>query len=320
MMQSNNKKISVVIPCYNVSKHITEVIAGLPAEIDYIITVNDCSSDSTLTILENLALTNPKIHVINHSMNQGVGGAMISGYKKSLELNAAITIKMDGDGQMDAANIQQLIQPLIEGKADFTKGNRFRDLRALQAMPAVRRIGNLGLSFLIKAASGYWNIFDPTNGFTAIRNEVLASINFNKLHKRYYFETSMIAELYFTNAVIVDIPMQAKYGDEISGLSSTKTLFEFPPKLLVTFSRRIILKYFLFDFNIGSLYLITGIPLFLYGFIFGLLKYEEYDKLGIGAPTGTVILPTLLIILGFQLLLAGLAFDVNNYPRKQSST
>lgn len=315
-MNAENCTLSVIIPCYNVSKHIEKVVNGLPNEIDYIITVNDCSTDETLSILENLSATNQKIHVINHSLNQGVGGAMISGYKKSLELNATITIKMDGDGQMDAANIKNLIQPLLEDKADFSKGNRFRDLKALQAMPAVRRIGNLGLSFLIKAASGYWNIFDPTNGFTAIKNETLSIINFNKLHKRYYFETSMIAELYFCNAVIADVPMQAIYGDEVSGLSSTKTLFEFPPKLLVTFLRRILLKYFLFDFNVGSLYLITGIPIFLYGFIFGLLKYEEYDKLGIGAPTGTVILPTLLIILGFQLLLAGLAFDVNNYPKK----
>jgi hypothetical protein len=183
-------------------------------------------------------------------------------------------------------------------------------------MPLVRRIGNLGLSFLIKAASGYWNIFDPTNGFTAIKNEVLSEVNFDKLHKRYYFETSMIAELYFSNAVILDVPMKAFYGDEVSGLSSTQSLFEFPPKLFVTFLRRIVLKYFLIDFNLGSLYLLTGIPMFLYGIIFGLIKFEQYDKLGVGAPTGTVILPTLFIILGFQVLLAGLAFDVNNYPKR----
>ena len=320
MINPSELKISVVIPCYNVSKHIEEVVNKMPSEINHIIVVNDCSTDSTLSILEKIASNNSKVHVLSHAVNQGVGGAMISGYKKSLELGADITIKMDGDGQMDASYISNLIQPIIEGKADFAKGNRFRDLKALQSMPAVRRIGNLGLSFLIKAASGYWNIFDPTNGFTAIKNEVLASINFNKLHKRYYFETSMIAELYFCNAVIHDVPMKAIYGDEISGLSSTKTLFEFPPKLLMTFLRRIVLKYFLFDFNIGSLYLITGIPLFLYGFIFGLLKYEEYNKLGVGAPTGTVILPTLLIILGFQLLLAGLAFDINNFPKKQFSS
>ena len=320
MINSSNLNISVVIPCYNVANHIEKVIEGLPKEISSIIVVNDCSTDDTITILEKLAQSNNKIYIVSHTTNQGVGGAMITGYKKSLELGVAITIKMDGDGQMDADNIQKLIHPIIEGRADFTKGNRFRDLRALQTMPPIRRIGNLGLSFLIKAASGYWNIFDPTNGFTAIKNETLAIVNFNKLHKRYYFETSLIAELYFSNAVIYDVPMKAKYGDEVSGLSSTKTLFEFPPKLLVTFLRRIVLKYFLFDFNLGSLYLITGIPLFLYGFIFGMLKYEEYNQLGVGAPTGTVILPTLLIILGFQLLLAGLAFDVNNYPKKQSST
>ncbi len=317
---NNDTKISVAIPCYNVSKHIKEVINGLPSLINYIIVVNDCSTDSTQTILEELALKNSKIYIVSHTSNQGVGGALISGYKKSLELGADITVKMDGDGQMDSANIQKLIQPLLSGKADFSKGNRFRDLKALQAMPVGRRIGNLGLSFLIKAASGYWNIFDPTNGFTAIKNEILEEINFNKLHRRYYFETSMIAELYFCNAVIFDVPMKARYADEVSGLSSTKTLFEFPPKLFVTFLRRILLKYFLFDFNIGSLYLLTGIPIFLYGFVFGLLKFEEYDKLGIGAPTGTVILPTLLIILGFQLLLSGLAFDVNNYPKNKSNT
>lgn len=316
MTNPNDIKIAVVIPCYNVSKHIESVIHGLPGNISYIIAVNDCSADDTLSILENLAQQNPKLYVVKHTVNQGVGGAMISGYKKSLELGAEITIKMDGDGQMAAANIPKLIRPLLEGKADFTKGNRFRDLKALQSMPLVRRIGNLGLSFLIKAASGYWNIFDPTNGFTAIKNEVLSEINFDKLHKRYYFETSMIAELYFSHAVIVDVPMKAIYGDEVSGLSSTKMLFEFPPKLLITFLRRIILKYFLFDFNLGSLYLLMGTPIFLYGLIFGLIKFEHYEKLGIGAPTGTVILPTLFIILGFQLLLAGLAFDVNNYPKK----
>lgn len=317
MSNSKDIKISVIIPCYNVSKHIEAVINGLSQDISHVIVVNDCSTDSTLSILEQVASNNPKLHVLNHSKNQGVGGAMISGYKKSLELGADISIKMDGDGQMDAANIPKLIQPLIEGKADFTKGNRFRDLNAIKSMPIVRRIGNLGLSFLIKAASGYWNIFDPTNGFTAIKNETLAELNLDKLHKRYYFETSMIAELYFSNAVILDVPMRARYADEVSGLSTTKTLFEFPPKLFMTFLRRILLKYFLYDFNIGSLYLLTGIPIFLYGIIFGFIKFEYYANLGIGAPTGTVVIPSLLIILGFQLLLSGLAFDVNNYPKKQ---
>jgi glycosyltransferase involved in cell wall biosynthesis len=249
-------------------------------------------------------------------LNQGVGAAMITGYKKSLELNADLIIKMDGDGQMDPENIQDLIKPLIEDKADFTKANRFRDFKALRAMPMSRRIGNIGLSFLIKAASGYWNIFDPTNGFTAVKNETLAGIDFGKIHKRYYFETSFLIELYYNNAVIIDVPMKARYGDEVSGLSRTKTLLEFPPRLFLALIKRVILKYFLFDFNIASLYILCGTPIFLFGVIFGLVNYIKYVSSHVAAPTGTVVIPTLLIILGFQLLLSAISYDINNFPKK----
>jgi hypothetical protein len=221
---------------------------------------------------------------------------------------------------MDAAYIPALIKPLVDDKADFAKGNRFRDLKALQAMPLSRRIGNLGLSFIIKAASGYWNVFDPTNGFTAIKNETLKSMNFNRIHKRYYFETSVLIELYYANAVVNDIPMKARYGDEVSGLSRTKTLFQFPPKLFIAFIRRLLLKYFLFDFNIASIYTIFGLPLFLFGLYYGITNFLKYSRSHIGAPTGTVVIPTLLIILGFQLLLSAVTYDVTNYPKKNNGT
>jgi hypothetical protein len=169
---------------------------------------------------------------------------------------------------------------------------------------------------MIKAASGYWNIFDPTNGFTAIRNDTLKNMDLKKIHKRYYFETSMLIELYYANAVIQDIPIKARYGDEVSGLSRTKTLFEFPPKLFFALMRRIVLKYFLFDFNIASIYILFGIPLFLFGLFYGIANYIRYAESNIGAPTGTVVIPTLLIILGFQLLLTAVSYDVTNYPKK----
>jgi hypothetical protein len=241
---------------------------------------------------------------------------MLTGYKKSLELNSEITIKIDGDGQMDAANIPLLIKPIIQNKADFTKGNRFRDFRALKQMPMSRRIGNLGLSFMIKAASGYWNIFDPTNGYTALGIEALKSINLDKLHKRYFFESSMLIELYHANAVVYDIPMKAIYGDEVSGLSRSKTLFEFPPKLLKAFVKRILLKYFLYDFNIASVYILFGSPLFIFGMVYGFINYVEYASSHLAAPTGTVVIPTMLIILGFQLLLSAVTFDISNYPKR----
>jgi dolichol-phosphate mannosyltransferase len=310
--------ISVVIPCYNVSKHIEEVIKQLPSEISWIITVNDCSKDDTEKILSGLAKENKKIVLINHETNQGVGGAMLTGFKKSLEFNSDITIKMDGDDQMDSSYIPELIRPIIDKKADYTKGNRFRDFKSLKKMPVIRRIGNMGLSFLIKASSGYWNIFDPNNGFVAISKEMLRTINTNKIHKRYFFESSMLIELYNADAVIQEIPMKARYGDEKSSLSVTRALFGFPPKLLKAFIRRIILKYFLFDFNIASVYMLFGIPFFIIGVIYGVVNFVKYANSHLPAPTGTVVIPTLLIILGFQLLLSAVSYDITNYPRKNN--
>jgi glycosyltransferase involved in cell wall biosynthesis len=311
--------ISVVIPCYNVAQHIEKVICRIPADINYIITVNDCSKDETECILLKLQQENKRLIYLKHEVNQGVGGAMLSGFKKALELDSDITIKMDGDGQMDHSNIHKLIKPIETGLADFSKGNRFRDFQALKNMPAFRRFGNLGLSFLIKAASGYWNVFDPTNGFIAIHKTALRNLNLDKIHKRYFFESSMLIELYYANAVICEVPMKARYGDEISGLSASKTLFEFPPKLLYAFVRRIVLKYFLFDFNIASFYILFGFPLFLTGFVFGLVNFVKYATSHTPAPTGTVVIPTLLIILGFQLLLSAANYDITNYPKKTSS-
>lgn len=308
--------LAVVIPCFNVQNHIEKVILGIPNDIKWIIAVNDCSTDGTAALLNQLSLENPKILCIHHPKNRGVGGAMLSGYAKALELNADIVIKMDGDGQMDPAYIPALVKPLLANRADFTKGNRFRDFRALRAMPIGRRIGNLGLSFIIKAASGYWNIFDPTNGFTAIRGETLEALDKSHIHKGFYFETSMLQELYFVNAVVVDVPMKARYQDEVSTLSPVKILFEFPPKLFLAFFRRVILKYFLIDFTVASLYIMTGLPLLLFGLHFGITNFIRYASAHIPAPTGTVIIPTLLIILGFQLLLAAISYDIDNYPKR----
>lgn len=312
-------RINVVIPCYNTALHIESVINSLPTYIGTVIAVNDASKDNTLEILERMAAANPKLVVVNHTVNQGVGGAMISGYIKSIELGGDVSIKMDGDGQMDPTSIQALVKPIEAGLADFTKGNRFRDFKALRSMPLVRRIGNLGLSFLIKAASGYWNIFDPANGYTAIRQETLEELPLEKLDKRYFFESSVLIQLYHQQAVIQDIPMKARYGDEISGLSVTRTLFEFPPKLFLAFFKRIMLRYFFFDFNIASIYILSGTPLFLIGVVNGMVNYFRFGASHTPAPTGTVVIPTLLIILGFQLLLSAINYDMLNYPKRGNS-
>ena len=250
----------------------------------------------------------------------GVGGAMITGYRKTLDYGAQVVVKIDGDGQMDMEYLPRLLQPLIEGKADYTKGNRFRDFKSLQQMPFIRRVGNMGLAFLAKAATGYWQTFDPTNGFNAIRSEVLAELPLEQINRTYYFETSMLANLYLIGAVVKDVPMPARYHGEVSSLLVHRILFEFPPKLISTLLRRVILKNFIYDFSMGSIYLLTGLPLLLFGFIFGIIKWIQYASIDIPAPTGTVMLATLSVLLGLQLVLSAIEIDLRSVPTEPLSS
>ena len=318
-MNFSKFKIAVVIPAYRVERDIQDVLRGIPSYVKAIIVVDDASPDSSADLVAAAAKRNKRIHLVCHEKNQGVGGAMVSGFRKALALGMEIVIKLDGDGQMDPAYIPALITPLIMGEADYTKGNRFRDFKALQKMPLIRRIGNLGLSFLTKAATGYWNIFDPTNGYFAIRADVLAQLPLDKIDKGYYFETSMLSHLYLLGATVLDVTIPARYGRETSNLSIRRVLFEFPFKLTRTLLRRMVLKYFIFDFSMMSIYILTGIPLLLFGLIFGITKWIQYAKIGISAPTGTVILPTLSVILAIQILLSAIEIDLNAAPRKAIS-
>lgn len=309
----------VVIPAYRVADSIEVVISELPDYLSHIIVVDDASPDNISVLVKTLANDDSRIVLVRHEQNQGVGGAMLTGFKKALELGAQIVIKVDGDHQMDATFIPALITPLLEGKADYAKGNRFRDFESLRYMPLIRRIGNLGLSFLTKAATGYWNCFDPTNGFFAIRSEILEQLPLDRIDRGYFFETSMLANLYLLDAHILDVPMPARYRGERSNMSIWRVMVEFPVKLFATVLRRLLLKYFLFDFSMVSVYLLTGIPLILFGLIFGTVKWLQYIELGVPAPTGTVILPTLALILGIQILLSAIEIDMNSAPKTARS-
>ena len=319
MVDLSNYNIVVVIPAYRVEHELDAVLTSIPAFVRHIVVVNDASPDATGEVIRAAGLRDERIVPVTHARNQGVGGAMISGYKKALELQAQIVVKLDGDGQMSARDIPTLIAPLIAGQADFTKGNRFRDFPALARMPFVRRVGNLALSFMSKLATGYWNCFDPTNGFLAMRGEVLEQMPLEHLHKSYFFEISQLSQLYLIGACLRDVPMPARYASETSNLSIVKVLFEFPPKLMGVLSRRILLHYFLYDFSIGSVYLMAGLPLFLFGLIFGSLEWIRYASRGIPAPTGTVMLATLTVILGIQFLLSAVSIDLQSVPREPLS-
>ena len=303
-------KIQVIIPCYKVADQIQKTVAGLPDFIDQIVLVDDCSPDRTPQVLEALAASNPKIVLLKNAVNKGVGGAMKTGFQYALTTDFDIVVKMDGDGQMDPANLPALLLPIVSGKSEFSKGNRFTDFKALQSMPFVRRAGNLGLSFLIKAASGYWDVFDPTNGYFALEVATLKKLTLDNLAPRYFFESSLLIELYYTGALIKDVPMPAVYGEEVSNLSITKTLLTFPPKLIKALIRRIFLKYFIYDFNLTSIYILAGIPMTLFGLLFGIVKWIQYSSIQVSAPTGTVMLAVLPLILGIQMLLSATQHDV----------
>jgi glycosyltransferase involved in cell wall biosynthesis len=292
----------------------------VPRYIKHIIVVDDASPDSTAELVTAYAKKDKRISLIRHASNLGVGGAMVTGYRKALELGAQIIVKMDGDGQMDMDHLPELLSPLVDGQADYTKGNRFRDFKSLQKMPLIRRVGNMGLAFLSKAATGYWTLFDPTNGFNAIRSEVLAQLSLEGIDPSYYFETSMLAHLYLLGAVVKDVPMPARYQSEVSNLLVHRVLFEFPFKLLNTFFRRLVLKNFIYDFSMASIYLLTGFPLLLFGLIFGIYKWIQYASAGIPAPTGTVMLPTLSVLLGIQLLLSAVEIDLRSVPTEPLSS
>ena len=318
-MQFQRYCVAAVIPCYRVERDIHSVLQAVPAYIKHIIVVDDASPDSTADLVSASAREDNRILLLRHPSNRGVGGAMITGYLKALELGAQIVVKIDGDGQMDVDHLPKLLMPLIEGKADYTKGNRFRDFKSLQQMPFIRRVGNMGLAFLAKAATGYWHLFDPTNGFNAIRSEVLAQLPLDKIDRTYYFETSILANLYLIGAVVKDVPMPARYKGEVSSLLIHRILFEFPPRLFFTFLQRLLLKNFIYDFSMGSVYLLTGLPLLLFGLIFGIYKWIQYANIGIPAPTGTVMLPTLSVLLGIQLLLSAIEIDLRSVPTEPLS-
>ena len=312
----HNYFITVVVPAYKVEREIGAVLAAMPAYVRRVVVVNDCSPDATAEVVARLAEEDERIILLNHDNNQGVGGAMLTGFQKALELGSQIVVKVDGDGQMHPEDIPLLLAPLVLGEADYAKGNRFRDFQALRQMPWIRRMGNMALSFLAKAATGYWNGFDPANVFLALRADVLRQLPLDKIDKSYFFEISLLSQLYLLGAYVRDVPMPARYKGEISSLSIRRVLAEFPGKLLGTFFRRLILKNFLYDFSMESLYLLFGVPLLLFGLIFGAYKWQYYARLGVGAPTGTIMLAMLSVMMGFQILLSATAIDLQSVPRE----
>ena len=306
--------IAVVIPCYRVKQSILSVIAAIGDEISLIFVVDDaCPDASGQYVIKHC--TDPRVKVIFHKKNQGVGGAVMTGYHAALTEFADVIVKIDGDGQMDPALITNFIEPILAGQADYTKGNRFYYLEEIKSMPKVRLFGNAVLSFMTKLSSGYWNLFDPTNGYTAIHAKVASHLPIDKISRRYYFESDMLFRLNTLRAVVLDVPMGARYQDEVSNLKISKVIGEFLFKNVRNFFKRIFYNYYLRDLSLASIELPLGIFLLLFGLIYGAYHWFAGIERGIPTPAGTVMLAALPVLMGVQFVLAFLAFDISNVPR-----
>jgi glycosyltransferase involved in cell wall biosynthesis len=306
--------MAVVIPSYKVTNHILEVLAGIGPEVEKIYVIDDaCPENSGEFVTKHNK--DKRVQVIRHEVNLGVGGAVVTGYKAALEDQMDVVVKVDGDGQMNPALISSIARPVLEGNADYAKGNRFDSLENLFAMPKIRIFGNAVLSLWSKLSSGYWSVTDPTNGYTAIHRKALEAISLDKLRKSYFFESDLLFRLSIVNAVVMDVPMVSVYGEEKSHLRIRKVLLEFPWRHTVNLLKRVFYKYYLREWSVASFELPLGFGLTIFGAWFGLARYFEASSIGQATTAGQVTLSAVALILGVQLLLSFLSYDVQSEPR-----
>ena len=319
-MQKNDRqidliwKIAVVIPCYRVKDKILKVLSAIGPEVSRIYVVDDLCPEYSGNHVENNCFDS-RVVILRHTENIGVGGAVLTGYKRALSDDASIIVKIDGDGQMDPKLIPAFISPIIRGEADYCKGNRFYNLNSVGEMPSIRIIGNAALSFLSKFSTGYWHLFDPTNGYTAIHGDVAKLMPFDKISKRYFFETDILFRLSLLKALALDIPMDAVYEDEKSNLNIKNIFWEFLTKNIINTFKRIFYDYYLRDLSIASFELPLGVILISFGMIFGSYTWINASNNNSLTPAGTVMLAALPMIIGMNLLLSFVAHDISSIPK-----
>lgn len=312
---TNGDVVAVVIPCYKVTRHVLDVIARIGPECHLVFVVDDCCPDGSGALV-TAQCNDARVQVIRHAANLGVGGAVMTGYRAAIDAGATVIVKIDGDGQMPPELLPLFIRPITSGAADYTKGNRFYDLTSLRRMPTTRLFGNAMLSFTTKLSAGYWNLFDPTNGYTAINADVARHLPFDKISRRYFFETDILFRLNILRAVVVDVPMDTVYEDEKSNLRISRIIGEFALKNGRNLGKRIFYNYFLRDFSLASIELIVGLCLSIFGVVYGAIHWIESSTSGQLTSAGTVMVSALPLLVGIQLLISFLNYDIASVPRR----
>jgi glycosyltransferase involved in cell wall biosynthesis len=304
----------LVVPCYKVRGHIMRVIEGTPSWFEGIVCVDDACPEHSGDFIE-AENTDPRVVVVRLPKNQGVGGATLAGYAEAARRGGRVMVKVDGDDQMDLGYAAQLIAPILLGEADYAKGNRFTSISHLTSMPTVRVLGNAMLSFAAKLSTGYWNIFDPTNGYTAIEANVARLVMEKRVSRRFFFETDLLYHLGTLRAVVRDVPMPARYADEVSNIRISQVVGPFAFRHARNFAQRVVGQYFVRDFSAASLELVFGLFFVLFGTGYA-LSYLANRMPGQAASAGVVMAAALPVILGVQFLLQAMNFDVLNVPNR----
>jgi glycosyltransferase involved in cell wall biosynthesis len=309
-----SKKIGVVVPAYNEEGLIAATLGGIPEFVDSIVVIDDASMDGTAACVSEAAAADPRVALIRHAENQGVGGAVVDGYRRAIEDGMDIAVVMAGDNQMPPEHLARLLDHLIDSGYDAVKGNRFLASPTGMNMPRHRVLGNIVLTLLTKLASGYWSIFDAQNGYWAVTTDSLKRLDLSRIARRYDLENSMLISMNIIDARVADVAIPAVYGRE----QSTIRLWRDVPRILATlftgFCRRVFLKYVLYNFHPIALFLFAGLALVLWGL--GIGAWAAAYSIGPeSASVGTVMLAVLPFLVGFQLLLAALVLDIINEPR-----
>ncbi|GAC1567958.1 MAG: hypothetical protein NVS2B3_08990 [Vulcanimicrobiaceae bacterium] len=275
------------------------------------VVVDDACPHGSGATVERAFARDPRVTVLHHRENRGVGGAMKTGIDYAIAHDAQVVVKIDADGQMDSTFIPEMLSVLESNrKIGLVKGNRFVSSQVTRVMPLRRLIGNSALTLLVRLVTGYWASVDPTNGFFAIRASALRRVRVSKLADRYYFEISLLATLGMRRIEIAEIGMPAIYGDALSSLSIARVVVTFPLALMRSFLKRLVWQYLIADMNVGSLFIILGLSLTGFSTIFGSLLWAQALRTGIPTTPGTATIVIVPLIIGFQLLLNALLFDV----------
>jgi glycosyltransferase involved in cell wall biosynthesis len=306
----SGKTVAVVVPAFDEEALIADTIAGIPTFVDRIVVVDDASRDGTVE--KARAVADPRVEVIVHERNLGVGAAIVTGYERALEAQTDVTAVMAGDNQMDPDELEGLVAPVLAGEVDYAKANRLISGRAWELIPRSRYLGNAVLSLLTKIASGYWHVADSQAGYTAISLATLERLDLDRVYQRYGFPNDLLVHLNVVNARVRDIPSRPIYNvGERSGIRIRKVVPRISWLLLKGFFWRLREKYVIRDFHPLVFFYLLGFLMTFVGLALGITE-TVLRLMGNGITTATIVLVALLLTAGSQFTLFAMWFDMES--------